>query len=128
MSVVPRSDDGTIAANSPFDDWGRTSLSVGDVFGKTLRICDESKQHMLDAGLEDVVEYRWKLPLGGWCADTKFKELGRWNWLHWDQSLETWGMYLFTNYLGWSAERVNVYTAQMRQQLRDRRVHAYHEM
>ncbi|KAL9050620.1 MAG: hypothetical protein Q9162_006516 [Coniocarpon cinnabarinum] len=128
MSVVPKSDDGSVAPDSKFADWGRTSLDAGDAFGKTLRIVDESKQLMRAAGFEDVTEIRWKLPLGGWCSDAKFKELGKWNQLHWDQSLETWSLYLFTNYLGWSYEKVMVYVAAMRQQLRNRRVHAYHEV
>ena len=128
MSVVPKSDDNSVADDSVFADWGRTSLKAGDEFGKTLRIVDNSKRHLIDAGFEGVVEYRWKLPLGGWCSDRKFKELGLYNQLHWDQSLEGWCMYLFTNYLKWSYEKVIMYVASMREQLRDKRVHAYHEM
>jgi hypothetical protein len=64
-SVVPTSDDGTVTAGDPLHKWGKISLQCGDHFGKTLRIVDESKQKILDAGFVDVVEHRYKWPIGG---------------------------------------------------------------
>ena len=127
ISVVPKSDDGTVADDSIFAKWGRVSLEAGDAFGKSLRIVDESKDLMVAAGFEDVIEHRYKLPLTGWSEDPRLKEIGRYNKLHWELGLEGGCLFLLINYLHWSREEVMGYIAQMRQMLRDKSVHAYHE-
>ena len=65
MSVVPKSDDGTVPPGSIFHKWGEVSLAAGDAFGKSLRTVDESKQGIIDAGFQDVREHRFKWPVGG---------------------------------------------------------------
>jgi hypothetical protein len=65
MSVVIKSDDGTVKPDSIFAKWGRVSLEAGDAFGKGLRTVDEAKQNITNAGFEEVREHRYKLPLGG---------------------------------------------------------------
>lgn len=127
VSVVPKADDGSVPKNSPFDQWGKVSLEAGDAFGKTLRIVDESKAYIEEAGFEDVTEHRYKIPIGGWSSDARLKEIGRYNRLYWEHGLEGWCTYLLTRYLHWELEEVTVYIAHMRRMLRDKKVHAYHE-
>lgn len=128
MSVVIKSDDDTVKPDSIFDQWGKTSLLLGDKFGKTLRVVDEAKGNMEAAGFVNVVEHRWKLPIGGWAADARFKEIGQYNRIHWDQGIEGWSIYLLTTVLHWSTEEVQVYLAKMRTGLKNRKVQAYHEL
>lgn len=128
MGVVPKSEDGSVAPDSIFAKWGEVSLAAGDAFGKSLRTVDESKQGLVDAGFEGVVEHRFKWPVGGWSRDPKMKEIGLFNRLHWEQGIEGWCMFLLTNYLGWSREEVMVYLGKMRTMLRDKHVHAYQDM
>ena len=127
MGVVPKSEDGTVLPDSIFAKWGTTSLEAGDSFGKTLRIVDEAKGFIAEAGFEDITEHRYKLPIGGWSKDKKLKEIGMYNRLHWEQGIEGWCLYLLTRYLRWEYEEVMVYIAQMRKMLRDKTVHAYHD-
>lgn len=128
MSVNPISDDNSIAPDSIFDQWGKISLSLGDKFGKSLRTVDEAKAGMEAAGFVNVVEQRWKVPIGAWPADKKMKEIGQFNRLHWEQGMEGWCLYLLTTIEKWSVEEVQVYLAKMRAALRDKRIHAYQEM
>ena len=128
MSVVPKSDDGTVTPDSILEQWGKISLELGDKFGKSLRTVDESKAGIEAAGFVNVVEHRWKLPIGGWAADKRFKELGQYNRINWDQGIEGWSLYLLTTVLKWSVEEVQVYLAKMRTALKDRRIHAYQEV
>jgi hypothetical protein len=65
MSVVLKSDDGTVLPGSIFHKWGEVSLAAGDAFGKSLRTVDESKQGIIDAGFHEVREHRFKWPIGG---------------------------------------------------------------
>ncbi|KMU72494.1 UMTA protein [Coccidioides immitis RMSCC 3703] len=110
--------------------WGsqRVSLEAGDAFGKTLRIVDESRQGMIDAGFVDVVENRFKVPLGPWPKDPHLKELGKYNRLQWQEGIEGWTMLLLTNFLGWTRDEVELYLAEVRRGLRNSKIHAYQEV
>lgn len=124
--------------NGASRDWGRVgpavrcarkiSLLLGDKFGKSLRTVDEAKAGIEAAGFINVVEHRWKLPVGGWAADKRFKEIGQYNRIHWEQGIEGWSLYLLTTVLHWSIEEVQVYLAKVRAALKDRHIHAYQEM
>ncbi|KIW01727.1 uncharacterized protein PV09_06904 [Verruconis gallopava] len=127
-SVVPKSDDGTVKPGSPLHKWGELSLKCGDLFGKTLLVVDEAKQNIIDTGFIDVVEHRYKWPIGDWPRDPHLKEIGMYNRLFWEDGIEGWSMYLLTNVLKWSREEVMVYLAQVRSALRDRSIHAYIEI
>ncbi|KAL1633551.1 hypothetical protein SLS58_011035 [Diplodia intermedia] len=128
MSVVPKSDDGSVAPDSVFARWGAVSLAAGDAFGKSLRTVDESKQGLVDAGFVDVVERRFKWPIGGWAKEERLREIGEFNRLNWEQGIEGWCMFLLTNYLGWTKDEVMEYLGNMRSMLRDRKVHAYQDL
>lgn len=126
QSVVPKSDDGS-TDGTIFEEWGKVSLAAGDAFGKTLRIVDEAKDRMIAAGFQNVVEHRFKAPIGPWAKDRHLKELGRYNRLQWEEGIEGWSMMLLTKLLGWSRVEVEVYLMKMRQGLRDPKIHAYQE-
>jgi hypothetical protein len=65
MSVVPKSDDGTIPPESVLNKWGEVSLAAGDAFGKSLRTADECSPGLIAAGFQGVTQHRIKLPIGG---------------------------------------------------------------
>jgi hypothetical protein len=100
MSVVPSSDDGSVTEGSIFDQWGKVSLEAGDKFGKDLRIHQQIKGYLEDAGFEDVVEHVYKWPMGPWSKDPQLKEIGMWNQLHWLEGIEGWSLALLTRVLG----------------------------
>lgn len=126
FSVVPKSDDGS-TNGTIFERWGEVSLEAGDAFGKTLRIVDEAKDRMIAAGFVDVVEHRFKVPIGPWAKDHYLKELGRYNRLYWEEGIQGWSLMLLTNILKWTREAVELYLMEMRQALRSSKYHAYHE-
>lgn len=99
MSVIPKSDDGT-TDGTIFEQWGKVSVEAGEKFGKSLQLVDESADNMRKAGFEDVVEKRFKVPIGSWAKDSRLKELGKWNWIHWSEGIEGWCMMLLTSILG----------------------------
>jgi len=100
MSVVPVSDDGTVTEDNIFGQWGKVSLEAGDKFGKDLRIHEQIKGYLEDAGFEEVVEKIYKWPIGPWSKDQHMKQLGLWNLLHWEEGIEGWSMALLTRVLG----------------------------
>ncbi|GAB1197605.1 hypothetical protein APSETT444_006903 [Aspergillus pseudonomiae] len=126
MSIQFRSDDGTVTPDHILAEWSRIFIEAGERFGKTFRIADLARQHMIDAGFENVTERRFKLPVGPWSKDEHYRQLGRWNLLHCEQGIEGWSMALLTRVMGWSYEEVQVFLAKMRKGLRDySKIHAY---
>ncbi|KAL4879871.1 S-adenosyl-L-methionine-dependent methyltransferase [Aspergillus karnatakaensis] len=126
LSVVPKSDDGS-TTGTIFEEWGKISIEAGEAFGKSLRIVDESRERLKKAGFVDVVERRFKVPIGGWSSDPHLKQVGLYTRLHWEEGIEGWTMYLLTAVLGWTRQEVEVYLARMRKGLRDSNIHAYQE-
>ncbi|KAL3466089.1 S-adenosyl-L-methionine-dependent methyltransferase [Aspergillus heterothallicus] len=128
QSVQAKSDDGT-TTGTVYEEWASLAFRAADdaAFGKTLRIVDESKARIAKAGFTDVVEKRFKCPIGTWPSDPALKKLGAFNRLQQEEGLEGYAMYLFTTFLGWTREEVEVLLARMRTALRDPKIHAYQE-
>ena len=99
VGVEVFSDDSTIKGTI-LEDWGGLSLTAGDKFGRTLRIVDQTKELMEATGFTNVTYRPFKWPIGPWPKDRKLKEIGRYNRANWDEGMEGWLMFLFTNYHG----------------------------
>ncbi|KAK5941739.1 hypothetical protein PMZ80_005690 [Knufia obscura] len=124
-SVDWKTDDDSIPPGHIFHDASANYIEAGEKMGKTFRILDLQKDHIIRAGLVNVAEKRYKMPLGPWAKDKRLKEIGRWHLLEAYQGIEGWTMALFTRVLGWSFEEVQVFLARVRQGFKDRKVHAY---
>ena len=94
------SDDGSIPEGHVFKQWSEVFVEAGERLGKTFRILDLQKQYVIDAGFENVVEKRYKMPVGPWSSDPKLKEVGRWHLLECFQGIEGWAMALLTRVMG----------------------------
>jgi SAM-dependent methyltransferase len=127
ISVVPKSEDGSIAGTH-MEQWGPLALEAGEKFGKSFRIAEDSKALIEQAGFVNVTYRRFKWPIGPWPKDPKLKEIGSFNRLGWEDGVEGWAMYLFTKYLGWRIEEIQVLIAGIRKELRDSAIHGYQEM
>ncbi len=99
-SVHWRADDGSIPDDHVFKRWSDIFVEAGEKMGKTFRILDLQKQYVIDAGFENVVEQRHKMPVGPWSSDPKLKEIGRWHLLECFQGIEGWSMALLTRVMG----------------------------
>ncbi len=78
-----------------------------------------------DAGFEEVVAIPIKWPINTWARDKKHKEVGLWALENFSWGCESMSLALFTRALGWSADEVRVFMAQVRTDLRNRKYHAY---
>jgi hypothetical protein len=82
------------------------------------------KQQVRDAGFEDVVEtvYRW--PLNTWPKDKKDKILGAWTCLNFGDNISGLSMALLTRE-GWSKQQIEIFSAIVKKDFRNPRIHAY---
>ncbi|KAL9532416.1 Methyltransferase [Sphaerulina musiva] len=127
-SIQNRSADGSLRPNSTLAKWSMYGIECGRRLKKTFKIAEEMAGMITSAGFVDVVEKRFKWPIGPWSSDPRLKEIGRWNLLNWEEGMEGWVIAPYTRVLGWSAADVQEWLAEIRKALRDRKKHVYHEV
>ena len=128
MSIQFKSDDGTLAPDHVLSQWSDVFHEASKRFGKSFYEVWNLSKYAREAGFVDIVENVYKVPVNGWPADPRMKEIGRWNFLHCTQGAEGWGLFLLTNVMGWSVEAAQVFIAKFRNGLKERKVHAYFEV
>ncbi|KZM27185.1 hypothetical protein ST47_g1708 [Ascochyta rabiei] len=128
MSIQFKSDDGTLAPDHVLSQWSDVFHEASTRFGKSFYEIWNLSTYAKHAGFVDVLENVYKVPVNGWPADPRMKELGRWNFLHCTQGAEGWGLFLLTKVMGWSVDEAQVFIAKFRSGLKERRVHAYFEV
>lgn len=97
---MPKSDDGSLEPGDMWDECAQLAIECGERFGKTFLIQERMKDLITQAGFEDVVELKYKWPIGAWSTDQKLKDLGNWNMHHWNEGLEGWYIALLTRLMG----------------------------
>jgi len=98
---------------------------IGTRWGKTLDAWKYSKSLLEHAGFVEVVEKRYKWPIGGWSHAPRLKHIGRMNQLRLLDNIESFALRLLTGTGGWTIEQTQMYLAEMRMALKDKNVHAY---
>ncbi|KAL1892376.1 hypothetical protein Sste5346_007114 [Sporothrix stenoceras] len=83
------------------------------------------KQWMEAAGFQDIQEKRYALPINPWPRGKENKLLGHMEMTNLLEVAHGATMTIFTKALGWSVEATEVFLTKVRQDLRDRRIHAY---
>uniref|UniRef100_A0A4E9EH12 Carboxylic ester hydrolase n=1 Tax=Gibberella zeae TaxID=5518 RepID=A0A4E9EH12_GIBZA len=91
--------------------------------GRTMDPAPSFKQWVGEAGFESVKEDRFKLPIGPWPKDERLKEIGTLMGINMIEGVAAFTAVLFTEVLGWSRERVELFNARVRQASRQRSVH-----
>ncbi|KAH7308412.1 hypothetical protein B0I35DRAFT_482984 [Stachybotrys elegans] len=66
--------------------------------------------------------------MSGWDLDPKLKEIGQFVQMFVDGGLEGFGLYLLTQVMGSQYEECQVFIAEMRQALRNKRLNHYYEV
>ena len=119
------SDDGTLKEDNVIYRTCLLCVDAGKAAGRPFNLAPKYKSYMENAGFVDVVERRLKWPLNEWPKDPHFKEIGAWTRENLHHGMEGLVMALFTRYLGWSQDQVLLVSWQIREALKDRRVHGY---
>ena len=77
--------------------------SAGEITGQSFTVADTMKSDIEKAGFVNVIEQVFKVPLGGWAADPKLRELGMWALLGFDTGLEGYALAMLTRVMRVSA-------------------------
>jgi ubiquinone/menaquinone biosynthesis C-methylase UbiE len=122
------SDDGSIAADSAWNQWGPLFVEAGEKLGQTFGVVIDQKNMgwLKDAGFADVKEERLKLPMGDWARDAKWKRVGSFNLAATEEGLEGFALFILTQVHGWDLTQTQLYLAAVRKELKSRTNHAYY--
>ena len=96
ISIMFKSEDGSVTEDHFMAQWSKTLLYAAEQIGKTFAIYDFNREMITKVGFVDVVEKKFKVPVGTWPSDPKMKELGQWNLLFCLEGLESWSLYLLS--------------------------------
>ncbi|KAF7557744.1 hypothetical protein G7Z17_g368 [Cylindrodendrum hubeiense] len=111
-----------------FKQWAKVFLEAMDRIGKTGRIAMGSnmRKHMEKAGFVDIVEKSFQVPCGAWSSDPRLKEVGLYNLVFLDESLEGFALFLLKQIMGWEYVEIQVLVAKMRSAIRDAKIRPYY--
>ncbi|KAJ2902594.1 S-adenosyl-L-methionine-dependent methyltransferase [Zalerion maritima] len=127
ISVIPRAEDGSLEGTS-MEKWGPLAIEAGQKFGKSFGIAEDMSGLMEEAGFINVQRHAFKWPIGPWPKNPKLKQIGAYNRVGWEDGVDGWAMFLFTKFLGWKPEEVQLLTAGIRKELRSKSIHSYQYM
>ncbi|PGH04178.1 hypothetical protein GX51_03686, partial [Blastomyces parvus] len=119
------SDDGTHERAVTVMQWQRLLVEASRQFGKELGVEGSWKQWMEQAGLVDVEEVVYKVPLSPWPQDPRLKDIGRYQATHVQEMVRSYSLALFTRALDWSIDELEVLLWAVGNDLKNRRIHLY---
>ena len=94
------SDDGSLSDKTPLGYGGSLAYKCGQLSGRSFDVQPHIKDWISKAGFINVVEQKFKWPIGDWPADSKMKDIGKWNATHWNLGIESWSIRLLTQTYG----------------------------
>ncbi|OLN97561.1 hypothetical protein CCHL11_00993 [Colletotrichum chlorophyti] len=118
-------DDGSVPKDSALARWHDLLMEAAAKIGRPLEGLVKDDASLEEAGFVDVVRKEYIFPLNSWHKDEKLQEIGRWQCVNLDMGLEGLSLALLTRALEWSQEEVFTFCAQVRRDLRNKKMHAY---
>lgn len=123
------SDDNSIPADSRITEWENLWTEGINKIGLKGH-CDPDlvMQQMRDAGFINVTRLNFKMPIGPWPKDKTLREAGMFGYVNLMDGFYGLSVKVFTHFLGWQVEELEVLLAQCRQELRRKDIHGYWPM
>lgn len=125
VTGVLQCDDATVPPTSHLQAMSDNLAAATSKFGTPVDDPMRWKTWFQERGFRRVTQEVYKMPCGPWARDKKLKLIGAWEQHNLLGNLEGMTMRLFQKGLGWSEEEVVVFSAMLRRDLRDVRMHAY---
>ncbi|KAF4872792.1 putative methyltransferase tdiE [Colletotrichum siamense] len=119
------SDDGTLKSDSAMMRCIKMLEEASDIFGRPYQQIPPLVNVFEDAGFVDVKMAVHKWPTNPWPKDPEYKALGMWAHDNFDTAFESFTMAPLTRAHGWTKEEVQILLMEVRQDLRNRSIHAY---
>ncbi|KAI9679520.1 MAG: hypothetical protein M1817_005542 [Caeruleum heppii] len=126
LDVDARTDDGSLPKDSYIKKWCENQQAAAKIAGVTLRISgDILKEQMMQAGFTNIVIRNFRLPIGPWAAEEQKREIGAAQLVAMLEGIQGLTLALWTRFLGWSDQEVEVCLAHVRNEFKSKKVHSY---
>jgi hypothetical protein len=99
-------DDDTRHPESQIQALADNAAAMSAAHGNQFDPAGDMATFMTEAGFVDVKELRFKLPLGWWSADSKYKEIGTFFERYYKTGMQGWLMQVYTKAMGVSVSPV----------------------
>ncbi|KAE8155233.1 putative methyltransferase [Aspergillus avenaceus] len=119
------SDDDSVSQAPHLSEWKDKLIEASVKFGKEMGVAKDYKKWMVEAGLKNVKEEIYKVPFSPWAKDAKLKEMGRFQQANMLEALDAYSLALFTRFLGWTVEEIQMLLVGVRKELMDRKLHIF---
>ncbi|WYZ46198.1 hypothetical protein EsH8_IX_000423 [Colletotrichum jinshuiense] len=118
-------DDGTLPEDSALRRWHELLDEAATKMGRRMEGFAKYTAAMEYTGFVDVACKEYIFPLNSWPKDEKLQMIGRYMCVNLDIGLEGLSLGLLTRVLGWTKEEVLAFCADVRKDLRNKKIHAY---
>lgn len=108
--------------------FSETICDASEIAGWSLREPNNFKKYLENAGFEDVVEVRFKVPTSPWPEDKRMKLIGAFEMQSLLQGASAFSLRTFSKAYGWTQVQTELFLVAMRKDVRDLRYHTYYEL
>lgn len=123
-SILMKSDDGSLPADSNLAAFGPLMSSICDSLGKSANIHASLSDLASSVGFTNIELRSYKMPLGAWPKTEVWRHAGMVNEVQWKEGVEGGAMFLLTQ-IGepgptgkkWNADEVKVLVAKMKSEI-----------
>ncbi|KAK1147871.1 hypothetical protein N8T08_000385 [Aspergillus melleus] len=123
--ISAKCDDGSIPKEWSLGTAEKESIRACNLLGQTLTAPEHLKQWMEEAGFVNVEERIFRLPMNTWPKDPELKEIGRYQCAQHLEAVSPFALGLLVEVLGWSREVTELFLVGVRDNIKDRSIHAY---
>ncbi|KAK3685218.1 S-adenosyl-L-methionine-dependent methyltransferase [Podospora appendiculata] len=117
-------EDGSLAPDNAMVRMMEGLAEGCDRIGRTLDPAPSMKMWAEEAGFVNVMERRFRLPIGSWPRDPRLKEVGTLMGVNFIEGVEAFTAALFEDVLGWSQDEVTALNEGVRSSVRKGDAHA----
>ncbi|ETN46838.1 uncharacterized protein HMPREF1541_01027 [Cyphellophora europaea CBS 101466] len=121
-------DDDTRKPDGELERLAEMTQVMSSTHGAYFQIAENMSTMMRDAGFTDVREAKYKLPVGWWSADPKYKEIGKFFERFYKTGLQGWLMHIWTKSMGFTPEAVNEACLKAFAEIDSRKHHYYFQL
>jgi ubiquinone/menaquinone biosynthesis C-methylase UbiE len=127
--VCPRllCDDGSTPPDSGLMQFSQHALEASSILGLPLDACTSYATYMVEAGFENVVEKKFKMPSSPWAKDNRMKLIGAFEMHNLLRGVSGMSLRMFSKAFGWSQDQIELFLVQTRKDVTNIRYHTYYE-
>jgi len=115
----------TLGDDHCYKYWGSLMVEAGDKAGMSFDVGPYIKERLEAAGFVNIVEERICCTIGKWSNNAWEREVGLWNQLRLKRGVQDFCERRFMKQLGWSADEVTVFCAQLRAAIKNNQLLAH---